>query len=114
MIAQQQILHVADVEEWQNARSKPTYAPAAYAREGFIHCCRPEQLRGVLDRHFQNAQELTLLVLDVERLSSSVIEEEGYPGVTFPHVHGPIDTAAVVDVIPLRSADGVWDLSTIA
>ena len=65
MIAQQQILHVANVEEWQNARSKPTYAPATYAREGFIHCCRPEQLGGVLDRHFQNAQELTLLVLDM-------------------------------------------------
>jgi glutathione S-transferase len=113
MIAQQRILHVADVSAWRNARGKPTYAPAAYAEEGFIHCCRPEQLRAVLERHFPDSLELTVLVVDVERLSAEMVEEEGLPGVMFPHVHGPIDTTAVVREVPVRSTDGVWDLSGV-
>ena len=65
MIAQGHILHVADEDAWGRMRSSASYAPAAYEDQGFIHCCGPEQLNDVLERHFQDTTEVTVLKGDV-------------------------------------------------
>ena len=89
------------------------YAPQSYEDEGFIHCCEAGQIGDVLGHHFQATTEVTLLVVDPERLTADVRLEEGFPGELFPHVYGPIDTAAVVDVISLSLVGGSWDLSKL-
>ena len=102
MIAQEHILHVTTPEAWRRAGDTPYYEAESLASEGFIHNCRPAQLRGVLGRHFAGHRALVLLVVDPGRLTSEVREEESH-GETFPHVYGPIDRAAVVSVLPIEA-----------
>ena len=102
MIAQGHILHVTTPEAWRRGASTPYYEAESLASEGFIHNCRPDQLRGVLGRHFAGHRALVLLVIDAALLTSEVREEESH-GETFPHVYGPIDRAAVVSVLPIET-----------
>ena len=102
MIAQDRILHVATPEAWRQGGETPYYEAESLATEGFIHNCRPAQLRGVLGRHFAGHRALVLLVIDPAFLTSEVREEEAV-GETFPHVYGPIDRAAVVSVLPIET-----------
>ena len=113
MIAQGHILHVTDQETWEALGPTGAYVPTAYDDEGFIHCCDAGQLVDVLERHFQDTTEVTLLVVDPSLLTADVRYEEGYPGELFPHIYGPIETAAVVSVISVGSTDGTWDLSVL-
>ena len=102
MIAQGHILHVTTPEAWRRGAETPYYEAESLASEGFIHNCRPDQLRGVLGRHFAGHRALVLLVVDPARLTSEVREEESHDE-TFPHVYGPIDRAAVVSVLPIET-----------
>ena len=102
MIAQGSIVHVTTPEAWRRGRETPYYEAESLASEGFIHNCRPAQLRSVLGRHFAGHRALVLLVIDPALLTSEVREEEAV-GDTFPHVYGPIDRAAVVSVLPIET-----------
>ena len=102
MIAQGHILHVTTPEAWRRGAETPYYEAESLSTEGFIHNCRPDQLRGVLGRHFAGHRALVLLVVDPARLTSEVQDEESR-GETFPHVYGPIDRAAVVSVLPIET-----------
>ena len=102
MIAQGHILHVTTPEAWRRGAETPYYEAESLASEGFVHNCRPAQLRGVLGRHFAGHRALVLLVVDPARLTSEVREEESH-GETFPHVYGPIDREAVVSVLPIEA-----------
>ena len=101
------IFHVALASEWEEARTTGAYTTSTLGvtleEEGFIHASREDQWQGVLERFYGGVTEpLVLLVIDTDRLSSPVVEEVP-PGAseTFPHVYGPIDPAAVVEVRPL-------------
>lgn len=102
------LLHVATVEDWE-ARSAADYRPAGLATEGFVHCCDDRQLAGVLERYYRGRDDLVLLHLDPAGLTVDVVwEDTSGRGERFPHVYGPIDTAAVVGREPLAvDADGV-------
>jgi len=92
------IFHVCRTSEWEAFASSDRYTPAAYPVEGFIHCCRYEQLSGVLERYFNGATGLLLLHIDEHRLHAELRYEPGAGGEKFPHVYGPIDKHAVTRV----------------
>lgn len=92
------LIHVATTEDWE-ARTADRYQPAGLAGEGFVHCCVAGQLAGVLDRYYQGREDLVILRIDPAGLTSDVVwEDTTGRGERFPHVYGPIDTAAVVAV----------------
>jgi uncharacterized protein (DUF952 family) len=90
------ILHVCTYEEWQMYNVKNNYMPAAYQRDGFIHCCTDSQLIGVLTRYYKEKTDLLLLHIDENLLSSPVKWEESTGGEKFPHVYGPIDKHSIL------------------
>ena len=105
------IFHVALQSEWEAARRSGSYTTSTLGRtlaeEGFVHASREDQWRGVWQRFYSDVTEpLVLLVIDADLLAGPVVEETP-PGAseTFPHVYGPIDADAVVQVVPL-DADG--------
>lgn len=105
------LLHLTGEDDWAAAKDSPTYTAMSLETEGFIHCCTTDQLLGVIDRYYSDRTDLHILVLDAERVGSEIRWEESPPNGTFPHIYGPIDTAAVIDVVPLpRSADGTFRL----
>jgi len=90
------IYHVATQSAWEQAKHESSYAPAAYATEGFIHACKGEQIEGVLQRHFTNATGLIILHIDERLLTTphtfvfvDAVKDE------FPHIFGAINTEAV-------------------
>lgn len=101
------IFHIATVADWDAARASGRYTTSTRGRtlaeEGFIHASRGDQWQAVRERWYAGVTEpLVLLVVDTDLLTSPVVDEEvPGSGETFPHVYGPIDAAAVVQVIPL-------------
>ena len=97
------IYHLAEPEHWEAAQASGTYEQSTLGRtleqEGFIHCSSAQQWP-VVRRAFYAAypNPLVLLEIDESRLSSPLVREVGNPqtGEEFPHVYGPINTAAVV------------------
>ena len=101
------IYHVTSMEEWNRASENGVYIAPSLERENFIHCSKAEQVDGVLSRYFKGKEDLVRLTIDTERLTApwqydlapSINEE-------FPHVYGPINTDAVVEIAAI-SAVGV-------
>ncbi len=90
------LLHLAVTQDWE-ARSEQAYRPAGLATEGFVHCCTPGQLLGVVERYYQHRQDLVLLRVDPAGLDCDVIWENTTAGAElFPHLYGPIPLPAIV------------------
>jgi uncharacterized protein (DUF952 family) len=94
--------HVTTSANWDTAKQKGYYEHPSLKDEGFIHCSQEQQVAGVLERYFAGQTDLVKLVIDTDKLTSKyVFDWSPSTQDTFPHVYGPINTAAVVDVIPL-------------
>jgi uncharacterized protein (DUF952 family) len=94
------IYHVTTKQEWTNATKQGFYESTSLAEEGFIHCSQENQVAGVLERYFAGKKDLVKLVIDTDKLTSRFVFEWS-PSVedTFPHIYGPINTDAVVEVV---------------
>ncbi|MBE7169933.1 MAG: DUF952 domain-containing protein [Williamsia sp.] len=90
------ILHVTTRPAWQQAQEKGSYTAPSLEHEGFIHCCGPGQLEGVLDRYYPDRQNLLVLYIE-ESLLTSPLKYEPSPLVneSFPHIYGAINLEAV-------------------
>ena len=101
------IYHVARAEDWQRAQTQPTYAPASLPDDGFIHASHADQLAR-LKRSGLFTDDTTWVVLTIDplRVQAEIRYEPGDdpPGVTsppgelFPHIYGPLNVDAVVEV----------------
>ncbi len=96
------IYHVTTAAEWNTAKEKGYYESSSLKSEGFIHCSEEHQVAGVLERYFADQNGLVKLVIDTDILKSRYVQEWS-PSThdTFPHVYGPINREAVIDVIAL-------------
>lgn len=100
------IYHLVSRSRW--LESADPYRADSLADEGFIHCSNEDQVARVANLFYGGQEDLVVLVIDVGRLASPVRNEE-VGGESFPHVHGPIERAAVQEVRPLqRGPDGRW------
>jgi uncharacterized protein (DUF952 family) len=90
------IHHIAGAENWKKALEQGFYEADSLAKEGFMHCCRAEQVGGVLERYFKGQTGLVLLNIDETRLVPA-LRYELSPSVNevFPHVFGRLNLDAV-------------------
>ncbi len=113
----ERIFHIATAADWRRALETGTYATSTVGRtleqEGFIHTSRREQVQAVFDRFYRGlGEDLVLLTIDPSRLGSEVrVEVVGED--TYPHVYGPIDRRAVLDVAPLSRSGAVESLISL-
>jgi len=106
------VLHIADRELWERAKKVEGYEPDTLRSQGFIHCSKLGQVIRVADFLFRGKRGLVLLCIDAERVAAEVRYEnlEG-GGKVFPHIYGPLNADAVVEVLdfsPLE--DGTFAL----
>jgi len=96
------IYHVTTAEASKAAREKGFYESASLKAEGFIHCSEEHQVAGVLERYFTGQNDLVKLIIDTTKLTSRYVQEWS-PSTedTFPHIYGPINMDAVIDVVAL-------------
>ena len=96
------IYHVTTKQEWNDANKKGFYTAPSLETEGFIHTSEVQQVAGVLQRYYQGKTDLIKLVINTEKLTSE-LKYELAPSVNenFPHIYGPINLDAVIDVMEL-------------
>lgn len=96
------IYHVTTKADWKTAQLKGFYEHPSLNAEGFIHCSQDHQVAGVLERYFAEQTDLIKLVIDTDKLTSKfVFDWSPSTADTFPHIYGPINADAVIDVIAL-------------
>lgn len=96
------VYHVTTKADWGKARQQGFYLAPSLADEGFIHCSQEHQVAGVLERYFEGQTDLVKLVIDTDKLTSKfVFDWSPSMADTFPHIYGPVNQDAVVDVITL-------------
>jgi uncharacterized protein (DUF952 family) len=99
--------HLTPVEVWLAQRAGPAYLPEAFEREGFIHCTDGEvRVLDVGNRYYAgDPRPYCVLAIDPRRVSAPIRYED--PERVYPHLHGPLETGAVVLVRPIeRGPDG--------
>ena len=106
------IYHIALRSDWHQAKAEGEYRVSTRGRtldeEGFIHASTAEQVALVGNLFYADADDLVLLVIDAERLTAR-LQFDPVPGADqpFPHIYGPLNVDAVVEVLPLtRDAAG--------
>lgn len=100
-------LHLTPVEVWASQYQQDEYLPEAFATDGLIHWTDSERLVIDVGNRYYTAdpRDFCLLSIDVNSLTSRVVYED--PGHDYPHIYGPLNTAAVADVRAIeRAADG--------
>lgn len=94
------VYHITKKVEWQKAQKKSQYCGDTLESEGFIHCSKDDQIIRVARHLFTDKQSLVVLAIDETKLQSPLKYEdlEDY-GEEFPHIYGPLNIGAVVNVI---------------
>lgn len=92
------IVHITPREEWEKAQLSGSYEGDTLDTEGFIHFCLPTQLLEVAERLYRAQEGLVLLLVDTERVRSP-LRYEPADGDHFPHLYGPLNMDAVLQVI---------------
>jgi uncharacterized protein (DUF952 family) len=100
------IFHITTPEAWAAAQQAGCYTTSTRGRtlaeEGYIHCSQRDQVQWIRGRYFGDLDDLVLLEIDTDRLTSPWHTEQlAGANEPYPHVYGPVDLAAVVDVRPL-------------
>jgi len=116
------ILHITTRKAWIEATRAGQFAAPSLATEGFIHCSTVKQVVPVADKFYKGQTGLILLEIDPKRLKSELKWEApagggppaGVPeGDAFPHIYGPVNLDAVVQVLDLETGqDGQFVLPT--
>lgn len=108
------IYHCSLVSDWDAARAAGEYTVSTRGRslreEGFLHASYADQVAGVLQRYYADVTEpMVLLAIDPDRLTVPLVSECPPGGhELFPHIYGPLDPSAVVEVRPLVRGTGRW------
>lgn len=96
------IYHVVTAANWKAALAQGYYEADSLATEGFIHASKESQVKGVLERYYQNQTNLLLLHIDETKLTTE-LKYELAPSVNeaFPHIFGRLNIDAVINATPL-------------
>jgi len=106
------ILHIATRSHWEQAKRTGAYRGDTLDTEGFIHCSTLAQVIPVANAFFRGQTGLVLLCIDPEKVRAPIRCEAPEPGSErYPHIYGPLNTDAVVQVLDFEpGADGTFTL----
>lgn len=98
------LYHIAKSDDWDSALKTGEYRVGSlhrsFEKDGFIHLAYAPQVNVIADLIYSNTPDLKLLTIDPLQLTSEVVEEKAeYPEEYFPHLYGPLNVGAVIDVI---------------
>lgn len=100
------IYHIADPSDWEQGKADGEYRISTKGRtleeQGFIHASDVPQVAPVANMFYRDADSLIVLVIDTDRLRSEWKYDE-VPGsdAPFPHIYGPLNPDAVIEILPL-------------
>jgi uncharacterized protein (DUF952 family) len=103
-----QIVHICSTEDWQSSQTAGEYWAESLQSEGFIHFSRPDQAVDTANRYYAGRRDLLLLWVDSQALVAELRWEISH-GDRYPHLYGPLNLEAVLQVSPfLPDDEGVF------
>lgn len=99
----ERIYHITTSAAWGQAQAAGSYRESTRGLSldevGFIHCSYADQVPRVAQAYYADLTDLVLLTIDPERLTAELREDAlGDTGEMYPHIYGPVNLDAVVDV----------------
>lgn len=100
-VVDEPIFHIALPTDWATAFTDGDYRMSTRGMTlddvGFIHCSTRQQIQATANRFYGDLEQLVLLVIDLDAITSDIVWEPPAPGVEelFPHIYGPLPIAAV-------------------
>ena len=114
------IFHLTARQAWREAQQRGEYRADSLESEGFIHCSTRTQILPVAEKFYKGQEGLLVLEINPVLLKSELRWEPpsggapspGVPeGELFPHIYGPIQLDAILNVYDLESnPDGSYNL----
>lgn len=102
MTASDFIYHICPRSHWATAQETGFYTVTSLETEGFIHCSFAHQVAESLKLHFQEQTDLLLLKISPALLTAPLQHEASRKGELFPHLYGPLNLEAVLEVTPIQ------------
>ncbi len=93
------ILHITPRSHWQQAQQLGAYEADSLATEGFIHFSDLHQVTRTANRFYKGQSDLVLLCVHPDALQSELRYDPIETGEYFPHLYGPLNLDAVVQVV---------------
>lgn len=90
------IYHIAKSEDFSFAKSRGSYFPGPFLKDGFIHCSTRNQVLSVANTWFLHTDNLVLVEINEQMLNVDVIYENLEGGQElYPHIYGEISLSAI-------------------
>ncbi len=116
-----QIYHITTRDAALAARQTGLYRSESLQTEGFIHFSQRHQVLDVANAFYRGQANLVILVVEPSRLKAELrYEAPAHPSVSpsapgpenqFPHLYGPLNMDAVLEVVDFPpGADGLFSL----
>lgn len=98
---------------WSDAQKNGIYTQSmvgdSSVDDEYIHANTPEQIIPMLNRHYTDYDDILILLVDLDKVTSEVRFEASSgptPGL-FPHIYGPLNIDAVYGTfVPSKNASG--------
>jgi uncharacterized protein (DUF952 family) len=98
------ILHITRRKQWEKAKLTGVYRGDTLDSQGFIHCSTPQQIVKVANALFHGQKGLVLLYIATSRVQSEIRYESAGGEELYPHIYGPLNIDAVVNVSDFEPA----------
>ena len=103
------ILHLLPRRTWEEVRDDETYLPEAFEADGFVHCTDGLDHLLVPANAYYRTDPRPYLALEIDLDAVEAPARFDDQARRYPHVYGPIDTAAVRRVLVAeRAPDGTF------
>lgn len=106
------IYHITKTKLWEEAQKAGLYLPAEFEKDGFIHASEWYQLKRTANLFYPGQADLIVLEIETHGTDLPLVYENlDGSAEPFPHIYGPLPTAAVVDTFTfLKDTQGLWQL----
>jgi uncharacterized protein (DUF952 family) len=107
------LVHLIGAQDWERAKADAEHRPPSLDDVGFVHMSAVTQVHLPANRLYAGRTDMLLLWCDPAKFDDAVRWEPGVPSdpqsMLFPHLYGPLPTAAVLSVSPyLPRGDGTF------
>jgi len=100
------IIHLIPRIDWEKFQGEKALFSESIVEFGFVHCCLPEQVRGVLNQWFAGQNDVIAVEIDTNLLASPhVLENLEGGGELFPHIYGVVNKNAIVRWYPTENIE---------
>ncbi|MFT4924224.1 MAG: hypothetical protein ACI8WB_000302 [Phenylobacterium sp.] len=107
----QYIYLLAGQQEYDQALAAGELVRDSLQNEGFIHASPADQLSRVANKHYTNVANVLVLVVEQQRITPPVKWQPATGGL-YPHIFGPMNMDAVIEVQAIKKDEhGVFSIT---